>query len=333
MITRKGETDALLASFSTDKAGAVLQESPFGLPGHLVQQEITFSDCPAAGRQVSLRSPNVSLTYTLAHVPGQEEDTFSHGTGLVQLCFCLRGTVHYIRAGEERPAANLQEQQHNVFLFPAGAMASEKHATAECEVFELSLTPDFFFRCLPPAHVLVSQFLRKQAENKFDQLLPMIITPRLTAILYELLNQKLKGFCWQTFFEAKVMELLAYQLEQWEQTLELDAGENLKKEDEQKMQLAREILLADLEHTISIKELAHQIGTNEFDLKKHFKMTFGETVFGYRQAYKMERARELLLQGDTKINEISRLLGYKHATHFTSAFKRHFGLLPNKIKK
>jgi len=46
----------------------------------------------------------------------------------------------------------------------------------------------------------------------------------------------------------------------------------------------------------------------------------------------MEKARQLLTAGDMKIAEVAHTLGYKHATHFTAAFKKHVGFLPNKVR-
>ncbi|MNT78841.1 Helix-turn-helix domain protein [compost metagenome] len=46
----------------------------------------------------------------------------------------------------------------------------------------------------------------------------------------------------------------------------------------------------------------------------------------------MEKARSILLAKDITVAEIAKKVGYKHATHFTSAFKKYFGYLPNKIK-
>jgi len=46
----------------------------------------------------------------------------------------------------------------------------------------------------------------------------------------------------------------------------------------------------------------------------------------------MEYAKSLLVENDLSIAEIADKTGYKHATHFTTAFKKYFGFLPNKIK-
>jgi AraC-like DNA-binding protein len=40
----------------------------------------------------------------------------------------------------------------------------------------------------------------------------------------------------------------------------------------------------------------------------------------------------MLINKALTVSEISQKLGYKHATHFTSAFKKHFGYLPTKLR-
>jgi AraC-like DNA-binding protein len=46
----------------------------------------------------------------------------------------------------------------------------------------------------------------------------------------------------------------------------------------------------------------------------------------------MNRSKELLINEDMKIAEVAKLSGYKHASHFTTAFKKYFGYLPHQIK-
>jgi AraC-like DNA-binding protein len=46
----------------------------------------------------------------------------------------------------------------------------------------------------------------------------------------------------------------------------------------------------------------------------------------------MERSKKMLLNDKIKIAEVAEKLGYSHATHFTSAFKKYFGYLPNKLR-
>ena len=46
----------------------------------------------------------------------------------------------------------------------------------------------------------------------------------------------------------------------------------------------------------------------------------------------MQFAKELLVLGNEKIQVVAEKVGYKHATHFTAAFKKYFGHLPTKIR-
>ncbi|RYY33343.1 MAG: AraC family transcriptional regulator, partial [Sphingobacteriaceae bacterium] len=100
----------------------------------------------------------------------------------------------------------------------------------------------------------------------------------------------------------------------------------------EKMNHVRDILLDNLNTELSLKELANQVGTNEFDLKRNFKKVFGNTVFGYLHQHKMEKAKQLLLTANNKVATVAELMGYKYATHFTNAFKKYFGYLPHKLK-
>lgn len=111
------------------------------------------------------------------------------------------------------------------------------------------------------------------------------------------------------------------------------AGKYLKEDDVRKMAEARNILLSNWLSPLSLKELSHEVGTNEYYLKKHFKMVFGMTVFGYLHAFKIEKAKEMLIHQDLKIAEIAQKLRYKHATHFTAAFKKQVGILPNQFRE
>lgn len=107
---------------------------------------------------------------------------------------------------------------------------------------------------------------------------------------------------------------------------------SLKAGEIEKMVEVKNILISNWAFPLSLKELAHKVGTNEFHLKKHFKMVFGSTVFKYLYQYKMERAKEMLTLQDLSIGEIAQKLGFKHATHFTASFKKHVGFLPRQYK-
>lgn len=99
-----------------------------------------------------------------------------------------------------------------------------------------------------------------------------------------------------------------------------------------KVKMAKTIIHEDLSKKITIPELAKIVGTNEQYLKKYFKIHYGKTIAGYTTEVKMEYARTLLTGGKHLIVDVSRMTGYKHATHFTTTFKKFYGFKPIQLK-
>lgn len=100
----------------------------------------------------------------------------------------------------------------------------------------------------------------------------------------------------------------------------------------EKVILAKHIIEQDLSQNYKIPELAKIVGTNEQYLKKYFKQYFGKTVMNFITEAKMEHAKSLILSGNYRVSDVARIVGYKHPTHFTTAFKKHFGFIPNSLR-
>jgi AraC-like DNA-binding protein len=80
-----------------------------------------------------------------------------------------------------------------------------------------------------------------------------------------------------------------------------------------------------------IKQLSRQFGINEFDLKREFKARYNQTIFGYVQQLRMEKAKEGLLAGKT-IKEVAFEIGYEHPHHFSTAFRKWYNIPPSRLK-
>lgn len=100
----------------------------------------------------------------------------------------------------------------------------------------------------------------------------------------------------------------------------------------EKIQLAKKIIDEDFAKNFTIAELAKLVGTNEQYLKKYFKQQYGKTIMAYITEMKMEQAKKLILLGKYRVSDVARMTGYKHSTHFTTAFKKYFGIIPNSLK-
>lgn len=84
---------------------------------------------------------------------------------------------------------------------------------------------------------------------------------------------------------------------------------------------------------LTISDLARFSYINKRKLMECFKYIYGMTINECIQKTRMTKARDLLLNSDYKIGEISPLVGYENASKFSEMFKRYYGLTPIKYKK
>lgn len=259
---------------------------------------------------------------------------YKTGNLIFQMVFVVKGSFKWGIKDRQESFATLENQQHNLMLIDPISLIMESPVAEDHEIIFIRLSNSFLSRYLPeehPAHQQLFNGVRHDKPALFsDQ--NMHMTPEMNAILNSIANSPHTGFCERLFLESKVIELLALQVSQFELLQKQDVSPQLKKDELDKVHEVREILINNIDSQFSLRTLAHMVGTNEFNLKKHFKTVFGTTVYGYLTQYKMEQAKAMLIQGDLRISEVSGKMGYKHATHFSSAFKRYFGYLPNKIK-
>lgn len=127
---------------------------------------------------------------------------------------------------------------------------------------------------------------------------------------------------------AAALEFLAWQLK----SLRPDAsGAGIAPRERKQLLAARERLLSDLSDPPTIEQLARETGLNQLKLKRGFKNLFGVSVYALFQRERMERARKLLLQ--YSVTETAMQLGYSNFSHFSTAFRKQFGILPSEARR
>lgn len=80
-----------------------------------------------------------------------------------------------------------------------------------------------------------------------------------------------------------------------------------------------------LNKPIHIYELAHQIGVSESTLYKAFMHVFSLSPSKVLTQYKIKKGEQLIMSKQFTIEEISELLGYSSASHFSRTFKSILG--------
>jgi len=221
---------------------------------------------------------------------------------------------------------------HNVVYAPAGKVHHpDTFLSRELEVH--IAVPRF--RRLADGVPLLDGFLQSITRQEPARLSPhnLPLTQGMMRTVSAMLHGSRQGFHKRLFLEAKAIELLLMQLEQMQEHPRGPFCPAMRAGVAEKMHHARDIALQNLHRPPSLAELARQVGTNEFALKKGFRETFGTTVFGMIAEMKMDQAREILLSGRMNVTELSDHLGYGNVASFSAAFKRHFGTPPIRYRK
>ncbi len=79
--------------------------------------------------------------------------------------------------------------------------------------------------------------------------------------------------------------------------------------------------------------MAEVVGMSQYYFSKLFKMSTGTTPHQYVMRQRVERAQELLRDGNTALVEVATQVGFETQSHFTSVFRRLVGITPKKFRE
>ena len=98
-------------------------------------------------------------------------------------------------------------------------------------------------------------------------------------------------------------------------------------------QEARQLLVEERPRTTPpLEELARTLGVSVFHLCRVFRANVGATLHGYRNALRLRGALERLADGVSDLSALALELGFSSHSHFTSAFRREFGVVPSAFR-
>jgi AraC-like DNA-binding protein len=153
----------------------------------------------------------------------------------------------------------------------------------------------------------------------------------MAQVIQYICNNPLRGTLGKLMIEAKILELVALQLTQFSSSVMHTttlSTPTLRAADRDTFYALRDYLDIHFASDLSLRSLSRTFGLNEFKLKKGFKALFQTTVFDHIHTRRMEHARNLLAEQRMYVHQVANLVGYKNANHFSTAFKRTFGVKP-----
>lgn len=95
---------------------------------------------------------------------------------------------------------------------------------------------------------------------------------------------------------------------------------------------ARMRIRESLEDTLTIQEIAQELGISYSSFRKLFKEHTGFAPALYQQTLKLQRAKELLSTTDDSIKEIAYRLNFESPDYFSAKFKSQTGMKPSDFR-
>lgn len=274
---------------------------------------------------------NETAYQVVIHRDGQSVDVLRRNESEVTMInvFVLRGAGLLVANGQE--VYCISGGHHALYRVPASyhvTIAPSSALDFHAVIFQFSAR--YLLRLCPDlrllANVSISSSLQSLGNNQ-----PTATDAEQRALISNICNSALPEHLQAVYKDIKIAELLVLQLAEILNGSKASDTTGLREYELQRVYQVRDILQSAPGKSYTLLGLAHEVGTNDATLKKHFKQVFGCTVFAYLTSCRMESAKHLLLEDRKTVAEIAQYLGYKHVSHFSSAFRKYYGHAPTKF--
>ena len=99
------------------------------------------------------------------------------------------------------------------------------------------------------------------------------------------------------------------------------------------VEAARRLLGRRFRDPLSLTEMARELDVSPFHLSRVFHEGTGSTLHAYRNSLRLAAALEAMRDEQPDLTAVALDLGYSSHSHFTSSFRRQFGLPPSEARQ
>lgn len=128
-----------------------------------------------------------------------------------------------------------------------------------------------------------------------------------------------------------VSDILLHERIRHHSTLQPFSGSSVLATGDATLDAAIALMQANVEIPLPIGEIAHETQLSKRSLERKFNNILGTTPNGYYRELRLNRANNLLLNTDMRINEIGLACGFPSG--FTTIYRTTFGMTPNAARK
>jgi AraC-like DNA-binding protein len=274
----------------------------------------------------------IKISYAASELTQTAELDWVGDTELVTMHFNLQGKISLV--DKDLPQAfELADNQHNMF-YGKQAQGKMKLEGTSMRSFLIQFSRASFFNIAKDGNDAIKRFADNVASSNAAAFSEknLEIDARLEQCIQAILNCQYADPLKRMFFFSKTMEMLVLQAEAFDRSFNNKPYYIKSDYDRERILYVRDYLLEHIDAPPTLTELSRKAGLNEYKLKKAFKETFDKTVFEYLSDVRLETAKNDLLESKKTVTEIAFALGYSSLQHFSMAFKKKFGVSPNKMK-
>jgi AraC-like DNA-binding protein len=252
----------------------------------------------------------------------------------VDTCVFLEGTIESKFLGFN-DRFTMRSGNQNFLYQPSNVSDHYIPQNQNLKLFHICVDRQYYSTLLSDSEKWSSELKGKLLDKKpvTGSMDNMQLSTQMLNILNDIRKCPLNGNLRSIVMEAKIIEFIALQLNQLVKDDHGKSNQKMKAADRDALFEMKEFLNKSFTKEHSLRSLSKTFGLNEFKLKRGFKELFGTTVFDYLHDLKMEYAHQKLSAEDVFINEVSGLVGYKNPNHFSTAFKKKFGINPTQLRR
>jgi len=256
----------------------------------------------------------------------------NHNNDVIRLHFGLKGNYSFSYQQLDR-SFHLLGGHHNM-MYSKDFDIEIQNRTLEIETFGVQFPKEMFINFTQNANDILKRFSDSIVNGRsvlLSECWGAIDNP-IQQVIQQIIHCRYAGDLKKLFLLSKSIELLVLSAEA------SNAAENRKDifikkgTDKEKIIAVRDIINERLSSPPNLSEIAKMVGLNEYKLKKGFKETFGNTVFGYLAEQRLHLAQQYLRDTEKTAAEIAFELGYATPQHFNNAFKGKFGITPHSVR-
>ena len=297
------------------------------------EQTNALDDSLAVTKSGDMYLPNFSLRFFEGKF--KDDAVFvnqnAQGTDLLGSCLFMKGHIKSMLRGQTDGPQSYNWSQ-NFKFDPHNEYIHYCPADTELNFIHLSYTAEYFSQFLPDdqhwSEDLKNRIFRK--EQILDDHFPTLTFSQEQA-LKNIANCPTEGKLGYMMIETSIIQIILIQMYALFHKQEEYRQHAANRRDFEIIQHLKDHLSKTFLEDHCLSTLAKQFGINTNKLMTLFKKIFGKSIFEFIGELRMDHAMELLRDKGFMVVEVARIIGYKNPNHFSSAFKRRYGINPSDV--